>query len=496
VIAQLFSTTLVGVEAKFVQVEVALSPGLPSFHIVGLPDTAVSEAIHRVRCALRAAGHPLPPRRCTVNLAPADLRKEGPRFDLAIALGILAAQDQIAPESLDRTLILGELSLTGALRPVYGALNSALVARQAGFSRLILPRANASELPPEWNLEVCPAESLEEVLGWISGRPLEPASPALVAPAYSNLPDLSQVSGQPLGRRALEIAACGGHHLLLMGPPGSGKTLLSRCLPRLLPTLTSEQALEVAAVRSALGLLETGRHPPFCEPHCHITAPALLGGNRPGEISRAHHGVLFIDELPEVSRDCLEGLRTALELGWVAVGRARHSWRFPARFQLVAACNPCPCGYFGDELRGCHCSPPIRRRYLSKLSGPIRDRLDLQLFLHRPEADQLWQATPGESSAAVAERVQQVRDLQQRRGLLNRDLGREFFLQSGQVSEWAWKLLRQQIERYQLSGRAGEKLLRLARTVADMENSPGIEEQHLAEMSQYRHLDRSAEVPV
>ena len=493
-IAQLYSTTLVGVEAKFVQVEVALAPGLPGFHIVGLPDAAVAEAVHRVRSALRAAGHPLPPQRCTVNLAPGDLRKEGPRFDLSIALGILAAQDSIAAECLERTLVLGELSLTGSLRPVYGALNSALAARTAGFTRIILPRANASELPSDWPLEVCPAGSLKDVLHWLSGHPLQPAPPLPEGGGpLQNFPDLAQVSGQAMGRRVLEIAAAGGHHLLWLGPPGSGKTLLSRCLPGLLPALNGEQALEAASITSALGQQSLGNRPPFCEPHCHITAAALLGGSKPGEISRSHQGVLFLDELPEFSRDCLEGLRTALELGWVAVGRARGSWRYPARFQLVAACNPCPCGYFGDRQRGCQCTPHQRQRYLHKLSGPIRDRLDLQLLLERPPAELTWPSQGGESSAQVAQRVENARHRQLERGALNRDLGREFFLAPDQVSPGAWSLLREQITCFHLSGRAGEKLLRLARTVADLDQSETIQVDHMAEVAQYRYLDRNPE---
>ncbi|MFN8607648.1 MAG: YifB family Mg chelatase-like AAA ATPase [Vulcanimicrobiota bacterium] len=492
-VSQLFSTTLVGVEAHFVRVEVDLAAGLPGFHVVGLPDAAVGESVHRVRSALRCVGHPLPPRRVTVNLAPGDLRKEGPRFDLAIALGILASSQVVAPELINDSVVLGELSLDGALRPVRGILNSAVAMRERGLRRLFLPGENLAEVDWLEGLELWPAASLTEVLALLleGGQPLcqrRVRRPQQATPG----PDLSAVLGQEVGKKALQVAAAGGHHLLWVGPPGCGKTLLSRCLPGLLPDLDEQQSLEVLTVASALGQICDGLRAPFSEPHAQISSPALLGSHRPGELSRAHEGVLFLDEVTEFARDALEGLRTALETGWIEVGRVRTRVRYPARFQLVAACNPCPCGYAGDSQRGCTCSESRRAQYLSRLSGPIRDRVDMQVALTRPGLRESWSTGGGLTSAEAKKRVLAARQRQRVRGCLNRDLGRHHFDRPEAVSPAAWDFLFDYGARKQLSVRATEKLLRVSQTLADLEECPRIELAHVAEAVHYRCLDLQA----
>ena len=489
VVSQLFSTTLVGVEAHFVRVEVDLASGLPGFHVVGLPDAAVGESVHRVRSALRCVGHPLPPRRVTVNLAPGDLRKEGPRFDLAIALGVLTSGGVVAPELITDSVVLGELSLDGGLRPVRGILNTAVAMRERGLSRLFLPRENLGEVDWLEGLELWPASSLDEVLAMLlEGAPLlerRMRSPGLAVPG----PDLSAVLGQEVGKRALQVAAAGGHHLLWVGPPGCGKTMLSRCLPGLLPDLDEQQSLEVLTVASALGQPCDGVRAPLSEPHAQISTPALLGSHRPGELSRAHQGVLFLDEVTEFARDCLEGLRTALETGWVEVGRVRTRVRYPARFQLVAACNPCPCGYAGDPKRYCICTDSRRVQYLSRLSGPIRDRVDMQVALFRPELRDSWSKRGNLSTRQARARVLSARSRQQGRGYLNRDLPREHFDAPGAVTPEAWEFLFDYGSRKHLSMRAVEKLLKVSQTLADLDGLERIDLDQLAEAVHYRCLD-------
>lgn len=494
--ARLISSALLGVESHLVQVETDLSSGLPGFHIVGLPDTAVGESVHRVRTALRAVGHPLPPKRCTVNLAPGDLRKEGPGFDLAIALGILAAGEAFPTEQMQGAVVLGELSLDGTVRPVRGVVGTALAMNSAGLKTIFVPPENAAEIASLPGLTVHPVAHLGELLEWLQGKRdrLAEVPPLRPRPAPQP-PDLSQVSGQPMGIRALEIAATGGHHLLWIGPPGCGKTLLSQCLPGILPPLSQAEALEVAMLRSSLG--ERTRLcsiPPFAYPHSSITPVGLLGGHAPGEISRAHRGVLFLDELPEFSRACLEGLRVALEQGWLDIGRARQMYRYPARFQLLAACNPCPCGYFGVPDRACVCTELSRRSYLNRLSGPIRDRIDLQVQLVRPEPHQVW-LKGTESSESVREKVARARRRSLQRGSLNRDLGRQHFLGPGEVTREAWDVLMTHAHDVQLSARAMERVLRVARTAADLFDAGPIEAGHVLEAIHFRCLDRWQDGP-
>ena len=493
-IAQFLCNTMVGLEARFVQIEAEMAPGLPGFHLVGLPDASVAESVHRVRSALRSVNYPLPPRRVTVNLAPGDLRKEGTRFDLAIALAILAVAEQFPIEMLHDTVIIGELGLDGGVRPVRGCVSSALALRERRLTRLVLPVENARELSGIEGLQLFPVSSLQQALQWLRG---ESALVDLEPPQADPKPPLSrlaQVVGQPLGIRALEVAAAGAHHLLWLGPPGCGKTMLSECLSELLPDLDAGQQLEVAAVSSALSSISQGAasRPPFSAPHSRISAAALLGSLLPGEVSRAHHGVLFLDELPEFRRDCLEGLRTALESGWVEVGRSKARFRYPARFQLIAACNPCPCGYYGAEWATCRCPELRRKAYLQKISGPIRDRLDLQVYLDRPDLSQVWSGQPAASSDCIQalQRVQAARERQRQRGELNRDLQREHFLDPRQMHSRARSFLESYSQRWHLSVRASERVARISRTLADLDGRDQISDDHVAEAVGFRHFDR------
>ncbi len=490
-VSQLLSTTLVGVEAQFVRVEVDLASGLPGFHIVGLPDAAVGESVHRVRSALRSVGHPIPPRRCTINLAPGDLRKEGPRFDLAIALGLLAANQVVDSELVGDSVVLGELSLEGDVRPVRGVLNTALALRERGLRRLFLPADNLSEVDWLEGLELWPVASLRGLLEQFQSGPPTVERQARRGEAVEGVLDLGDVLGQELGKRAVQVAAAGGHHLLWIGPPGCGKTMLSRCLPGLLPELEEQQALEVLTVASALGQTRGDQlSPPLAQPHCHISTPALLGSHRPGELSRAHQGVLFLDEVTEFARAGLEGLRTALETGWVEVGRVKTRIRYPARFQLVAACNPCPCGYAGDEKKVCCCSDNRRLGYLSRLSGPIRDRVDLQVMLKRPDLRESWKARDRLTSEQARKQVVRARGRQSRRGFLNRDLPRGYFDEPGVIQEGALEFVFDYGSRKFLSIRAMEKILRVAQTVADLDGKRCIDMDQVAEAVHYRCLDQ------
>jgi magnesium chelatase family protein len=491
-VATVLSRAAVGIEAPQVTVEVNLSPGLPLFGIVGLPETAVRESKDRVRAAMRNCEFKLPSWRTTVSLAPADLPKEGARFDLPIAVGVLAASGQVDADDLDQCEFLGELSLTGRLRAIKGALPAIIRARDAG-RRLILPRANAEEAGLVRDAKVYLAESLAEVAAALNGHQgLPRAEPVSDHQEYHG-PDLCDVLGQQRARRALEICAAGGHNLLLLGPPGTGKTLLASRLPGILPPMNEDEALEAAAVASVAGLSldpATWKKRRFRTPHHTASGVALVGGGskpRPGEISLAHAGVLFLDELPEYSRHVLEVLREPLESGRVVISRAAVQAEFPADFQLVAAMNPCPCGYEGDPSGRCGCTPDQIQRYRDRISGPLLDRIDLHVEVPRQSLKDL---PPGEATAEVRERVMAARDVQAARGPVNACLDVGGIRDHCALSPKLSNLLEQACDRLRLSARAHHRILRVARTIADLDGAERIDMTHLTEAIGYRQLDR------
>src|SRR6202008_4475305 len=496
-VATVASRALAGVEAPEVTVEVHLGPGLPSFHIVGLPDAEVREARDRVRAALNHTHFEFPARRITVNLAPAELPKDSSRFDLPIALGILAASGQLEPEKLHGQEFAGELSLTGELRPVRGALAMALSARAAGRA-FVLPEGNAPQAALAQGARILPAMSLLEVVGHLAdeARLAQYCSATpLVRPVY---PDFSEVKGQQHVKRALEVAAAGGHSLLMVGPPGTGKSMLAARFPGILPGLSEAEGLEVAAVHSvSSGGFDAARWGarPYRSPHHSASGAALVGGGalpRPGEISLAHHGVLFLDELPEFDRDVLEALREPLESGRVSISRAAHQAQFPARFQLVAAMNPCPCGHCGDRAGRCRCTPERIARYRGRVSGPLAARIDIKLEVPAPREAELVAPVAGEPSQAIRERVEAARQLQvARQGKPNALLGTREIDRHCATDREGDQLLRHALARLLLSARAYHRVLRVARTIADLARGTSLSAEHIAEAIQYRRLDPS-----
>ncbi|WP_346838451.1 YifB family Mg chelatase-like AAA ATPase [Microbulbifer sp. SAOS-129_SWC] len=489
-----YSRAQLGVDAPLVTVETHLANGLPAFHIVGLPEAAVRESRDRVRSALVNSHFEFPQRRITVNLAPADLPKEGGRYDLAIAIGILAASGQIPGEPLEQCEFLGELALTGALREVSGALPAAIASAAAG-RRLILPHCCGAEAALAGG-EIRSAQSLLQVCADLHGREALPKAERSAEEADCSSADLADVRGQLRARRALEVAAAGGHNLLFYGPPGTGKTMLASRLPGILPPLAQRELLEVAAVYSAAGLADL-RQRPFRAPHHSASPTALVGGGstpKPGEISLAHRGVLFLDEMPEFPRQALEILREPLENGEVRISRARAQVTFPAAFQLVAAMNPCPCGYLGEQR--CRCTPDQIDRYRHKLSGPLLDRIDMQVEVATMSAGQLQDAPPGESSAAVRERVKRAREIQLgRQGGINAELKGAELDRHCALGKTEQLLLRQSVEQLGLSARSYHRVLRVARTLADLAGEERIGAGQIAEALAYRNLDRKSTQP-
>jgi magnesium chelatase family protein len=498
VLACVRTAAVFGIEACPVQVEVDVSFGLPSFTMVGLPDPSVRESRDRVRSAIRNSGFEFPSHRITVNLSPSDIRKEGTSFDLPIALGVLAAAGRVQRRDIDDVLLVGALSLDGGLQPARGVLPIAVAARQEHYRALLLPHPNRGEAAIVEGLELYPVRSLTEAVGVLNdpaGFRLPEAPPVPPKPSVSAADgDFADVHGQLLARRALEIAAAGGHNTLLVGPPGSGKTMMARRVGGILPALSFDEALEVTSIHSVAGLVLPGAglvtDRPFRAPHHTISDVALVGGGqvpRPGEISLAHRGVLFLDEMPEFSRHVLEVLRQPLEEGTVRIARAARTAVFPAGFMLIAAMNPCPCGYAGDSSKPCRCTPLQVAKYASRLSGPLRDRLDLCVTVGALPARELECSCGGEASAAIRARVVAARERQLARdGRLNARLQGRALRERTRLEAAGRRLLQQALHKLALTARGFDRVLRVARTIADLEGAEAVGAGHLAEALQFR----------
>ncbi len=507
-LAYTYSAAVLGVDAYIVKVECHLDNVVPpSFTTVGLPEGAVRESKERVMAALKNSGFKVPQKRTTVNLAPADIRKEGSAFDLPIAVGILSALGFVPQDALEGVILVGELGLDGALRTVKGVLPITMAARQAGYRCILVPGTNATEAALVEGVEVGAVENLQDVMAILNGEtslePVKVEGQSLLQQARSTSIDFSDVKGQEHAKRAVEVAAAGGHNAILIGPPGSGKTMVAQRIPTILPMLSLEEALETTKIHSVAGALPPGEgiigQRPFRSPHHTISDAGLVGGGtipRPGEVSLAHHGVLFLDELPEFRKNVLEVLRQPIEAGCVTISRARISVTYPASIMLVAAMNPCPCGYATDPRNECSCTPVAIQRYMSRISGPLLDRIDIHVEVPSVKVEELARKQPGEKSELVRGRVEAARERQRRRFAdephmyANAHMGSKALRRYCPISAEAEELLTSAINRLGLSARAYDRIIKVSRTIADIAASDDIQTAHLAEAIQYRSLDR------